>query len=102
DLKEFALKRRKLAPQMGEISLLDIEETQEKFPFLNGNYYSLFIEGAARVDGRALREALISNALEHGAKYVEGEAELIHNRDKVTGVNVGKKTINADMVIAAN
>src|SRR5690625_2861429 len=61
-VKDFAIQRRENAPQMGEISLLSKEETKAKFPLLNEDYYSLFIEGAARVDGRALRDSLIKVA----------------------------------------
>lgn len=102
DLEKIAIKRQEMAPQMGNISLLSVEKTQEKFPFLNGTYHSLFIEGAARVDGRALRQSLIKAAKKHGATYLEGEAKLIHYGNEVTGVSVGKDTIQADVTIATN
>lgn len=102
DLKEIALKRRENAPQMGEISLLSIEETNEKISYLSGSYYSLFIEGAARLDGNALRDSLIAAAKKHGATYIEGNAELIHERHTVTGIKVGKINIDSDIVIGTN
>lgn len=101
-LKEIALKRREDAPQMGEISLLSIEETNEKIPYLNGNYHALFIEGAARLDGNALRDSLIAAAKKHGATYIEGNAELIYENKTVTGVRTGEIYIDTDFVIGTN
>lgn len=101
-LKEIALKRREDAPQMGEISLLSIEETNEKIPYLNGNYQALFIEGAARLDGNALRDSLIAAAKKHGATYIEGNAELIYENKTVTGVRAKEAYIDADIVIGTN
>ena len=101
-LKEIAIKRREEAPQIGNIALLDREETVAKFPLLNGNYHSLFIEGAARVDGRALRNALISAAKKHGAMHERGKAELLYERGAVKGVQTEKNRFEADLTIAAN
>src|SRR5690625_2848572 len=72
-LEEIAINRRGNAPQIGEISLLSPSETMEKFPFLYDHYFSLFVELAARVDGRALRQSLISAATKSGAIYQTGQ-----------------------------
>lgn len=102
ELENIAYKRRETAPQMGEISILSREETSEKFPFLNDIYYSLFIEGAARVDGRALRNSLIQACLKRGATYIKGKAQLIMSRSDIDGVKVNGEEIFADMTVAAN
>lgn len=102
ELKEIACKRREIAPQIGELTLLSEKETQEKLPMLNGTYSSLFIEGAARVDGRALRDSLISAAKKYGAIYIKGKANINSKQNKITGVEVGEKNVHADMVIATN
>lgn len=101
-LEKIALQRRETASQIGEIILLNKEETKRKFPFINDIYYSLFIEGAARVDGRALRKSLIQACVKRGAQYIEGEAELILSGNEIAGVKVASKTIHADMTIATN
>lgn len=101
-LKNIAIERRKDAPQIGDVSLLNQEETKDKFPFLADHYYSLFVAGAARVDGRALRQSLIEAAKKYGATYLVGEAELEYKDREVTGVIVGNETISADITIATN
>src|SRR5690625_1139202 len=102
NMKDFAAKRRENAPQMGEISLLNKLETKEKFPLLNDDYYSLHLEGAARVDGRAFRDSLIQAAITNDATLMEEAAELVHSGTKVTGVKVGDHILDADIVIASN
>lgn len=101
-LEKLALQRRETAPQIGEISILSQKETKQKFPFLNGEHYSLFIEGAARVDGRALRESLIQAAVKYGATYVKGNAQLIYSGKEITGVRVEERAMYTDMTIATN
>src|SRR5690625_2962326 len=101
-VKDFAIQRRENAPQMGEISLLSKEETKAKFPLLNEDYYSLFIEGAARVDGRALRDSLIKVATSNGVSFIKGKADLVYARNKVNGAKVGENIFDADIVIASN
>ncbi|HLR75748.1 MAG TPA: FAD-dependent oxidoreductase [Virgibacillus sp.] len=98
---ERVLKRKKDAPEIGEITLLDEEETKKMFPLLKDNTYrSIHISGAARVDGQALRQALLSGAIKYGATYIEGDAQLIYKDDIVTGAKVNGKTFEADLVIA--
>lgn len=102
ELKEITLKRRVHAPEIGEIHLLNPKETKDKFPFLEEKYHSLFVEGAARVDGAKLREALLRVALDRGAKLVEGKATLQVVAQQVTGVLVDGVSYPADTTIAAN
>ncbi|WP_188456895.1 NAD(P)/FAD-dependent oxidoreductase [Virgibacillus oceani] len=101
-MKERAIERRKNAPEIGEITLLDPQETKALFPPLAEGYSSVHVSGAARVDGRALRNALLNAAAKHGATIMNGNASLLHTGRHVTGITVSGKTIEADTVIAAS
>ncbi len=94
-----ARKRLEGAPEIGEIRQLTSEDTSAYFPPLSEIYSSLHVSGAARVNGRALREALVRAAEKNGARVIHGSAELVHHEDKVTGVRVGAQVIEADVVI---
>lgn len=59
-MEERAYKRREDTPEIGEITRLSAEETKKLFPALSDEYSSVHISGAARVNGRLLRNALIS------------------------------------------
>ena len=98
-MEQRALKRRDDAPEIGDIRQLNICETSELFPPLSQEYDSIQISGAARVNGRALREALVGAAKKHGAVFVSGSAKLISTDDIVTGVQVEDRQIFADKVI---
>lgn len=54
------------APEIGEITRLNEKETHERFPLLVEGYHSVHISGAARIDGRALRDALVRSAQKTG------------------------------------
>ncbi|MBY0095641.1 NAD(P)/FAD-dependent oxidoreductase [Mesobacillus maritimus] len=98
-LKERAIKRKPDAPEIGDILELNKEETQANFPPLDEEFESVQVSGAARVDGRALRDALLRSAQQNGAKLVYGDATLLSNENKVIGVIVGNKTLLADNVV---
>ncbi|WP_434751287.1 NAD(P)/FAD-dependent oxidoreductase [Paenibacillus amylolyticus] len=96
---ERAKLRREDAPEIGAITCLNEKETRERFPLLGEGYSSVHISGAARVDGRALRDALIRSAQRHGACVIEGEAELLSEGEHVTGVKVQTEQYVADQVV---
>lgn len=98
-MEERAFKRREDAPEIGEITRLSPMETKSLFPLLSEQYGSVHISGAARVNGRALRNSLINAAKKHGADFQIGDAKLIHGNNIVTGIKVKEKTLNADQVI---
>lgn len=98
-LEERARQRREDAPEIGEITRLSEHETKARFPLLEAGYQSLHIGGAARIDGRALRDALIRSAQRKGAVVVNGDASLIYEDNRVTGVRVGEKSYAGDGVI---
>jgi D-amino-acid dehydrogenase len=98
-MAERAKLRREDAPEIGAITCLNEKETRERFPLLGEGYSSVHISGAARVDGRALRDALIRSAQRHGARLIEGEAELLYEGEQVNGVQVQTERYMADMVV---
>lgn len=101
-MKERGLKRREEAPEIGDISLLTPEQTRALFPPLGEEFGAVHVSGAARVDGRKLRDALLRGAQKHGATFIRGDASLTFESKKVTGATVNGKHMTADTVIAAN
>ncbi|WP_315795673.1 FAD-binding oxidoreductase [Paenibacillus sp. BIC5C1] len=98
-MQERAQLRKENAPEIADITRLDAKETHERFPLLEENFQSVYISGAARIDGRALRDALIRSAQRNGAVLMNGDATLQYESDRVTGVVVEGKVISADEVI---
>ena len=92
-MEERARDRKVDAPEIGEITRLNEEETHERFPLLRDGYHSVHISGAARVDGRALRDALIRSAQRNGAKLINGDAALLYQANRVTGAIVGASAL---------
>jgi D-amino-acid dehydrogenase len=101
EMEDRAKRRRREAPEMGEIARLSPAETQALFPPLSERYASLHISGGARVDGRLLRDALINAAKRYGASYKQGDARLVHQDRRVTGVTINGERISGEMVILA-
>ncbi|WP_053377920.1 NAD(P)/FAD-dependent oxidoreductase [Paenibacillus sp. FJAT-27812] len=98
-MEERAYKRIEDAAEIGEITRLDEHRTRELFPLLMEGYSSIHISGAARVDGRALRDALLRSAQRNGAELIYGDATLDYQSNRVTGVTVGANRYPADIVI---
>lgn len=66
NVEEEAKAKQMETPEMGEIQRLAAEDTRAKFPLLQEDLESVFISGAARVDGRLLQQALLRAAQQHG------------------------------------
>ncbi|QHJ72304.1 NAD(P)/FAD-dependent oxidoreductase [Planococcus halotolerans] len=96
-----ARERKEDAPEMGEVERLTAEQTQALFPHAGNEYGSLYVSGAARVDGRAVRDALVSAARKLGAEIIAGDAKLIIENDKVIGVKTEQQEIYADSIVSA-
>ncbi|WJE16012.1 FAD-dependent oxidoreductase [Halobacillus sp. ACCC02827] len=94
-----ALKRREDAPEMGEVTIISEAETKRLFPPLKEGYKAVHVSGAARVDGRALRDALLASAEKHGAEWIKGEAQLSYDEERVDGVHVNGDFHEADAVL---
>ncbi|MET8866783.1 FAD-dependent oxidoreductase [Nonomuraea sp. NPDC004580] len=71
-----ALLRRRYAgaPEMGEV--VDVATPAELFPPLSDTLSALLVPGAARVDGRSVRDALLAAAVARGAEVRTGTATL--------------------------
>ncbi|WP_210364295.1 FAD-binding oxidoreductase [Bacillus sp. REN3] len=76
-MEERAFQRLEDAPEIGEISRLTETGTRKLFPVLAEEFASVHITGAARVNGRKLRLALLNAARRHGAKVIHGDARLV-------------------------
>lgn len=96
---ERAVKRREEAPEIGEIKKLSKEETKHMFPPLSEDYSAVHVSGAARVDGRALRNALLCAAEKKGAERILGDASLVQKGNRVTAVDVDGVHHEADAVL---
>ncbi|AQQ52124.1 NAD(P)/FAD-dependent oxidoreductase [Planococcus lenghuensis] len=99
-IEERALKRREDAPQIGEVRKQSAAETQEMYPFAGEEFSSLFVEGAARVNGRELRDALMRAAAAKGVKFVTGNAQLLVENGRAVGVRTEAGELQAQSVIA--
>ncbi|WP_342577436.1 FAD-binding oxidoreductase [Psychrobacillus sp. FSL K6-2843] len=91
---ERAMEKRIDAPEIGELKILSPVETKEKFPIISEDYHSLYVEGAARVDGMAMRDALTSAAKKLGAEVVYGDAVWKDNK-----LFIDEMAINAEAII---
>jgi D-amino-acid dehydrogenase len=98
-MAERAIKRREDAPEIGEITILTPTETKKLFPPLADDYGSVFVSGGARVNGRALKDALINGAKKLGATYLQADASLLYKGGSVNGVVVNNRSIIAERVI---
>jgi D-amino-acid dehydrogenase len=98
-MAERALKRREDAPEIGEITILSPSETKRLFPPLREDYGSVYVSGGARVNGRALRKALVNAAVKYGARFVKGSACLIHDHNQIKGISINDERLNSDQVI---
>ncbi|WP_307892418.1 NAD(P)/FAD-dependent oxidoreductase [Bacillus swezeyi] len=98
-MEERAHLRRKDAPEIGEIARLSPAATKRLFPPLADGYGSVHISGAARVNGKALRRSLVNAAQKHGAAVLKGNASLLYEDHRVTGVRTDDRTIHADQVL---
>lgn len=99
---ERAQIKRKEAPEMGEICLLSDEQAKNYYPLIEQHAYPLFVEGAARVNGRLLRNALYEACLKLGTTMVKGSAQFYTNPNgQVVGVNVNGSLLRADTYIIA-
>jgi len=98
-IEERARARRTDATEIGNIVPLSEDETRKRFPLLAEGYHAVHISGAARVDGRALRDALIRSSVRNGASLIHGDAQLLYQLNRVTGVSVGEQCFSADLVV---
>jgi D-amino-acid dehydrogenase len=93
--------RQSETPEVGVVSRLSAEEARQLFPPLREDLQAVHVTGAARVDGRLLRDALKRGAEKHGAQSYTGVASLEIKNEKVVGAYVNNEFISADSVVIA-
>lgn len=98
-MEQRAYKRRDDAPEIGTITRLSPEETRALFPPLSSEYGSVHVSGGARVNGKAIRQALIRAAEKNGAVFYRSHASLIHEGNRVIGAETNESRLLADKVI---
>ncbi|OLO27065.1 oxidoreductase [Alkalihalophilus pseudofirmus] len=98
-MMERAHQRKEGAPEIGEIKRLSPTETKLLFPPLSEEYSAVHISGGARVNGRALRDALVNAAKKKGANVIIGNASLDFDNHRVIGITIDNEKLKADQVI---
>ena len=88
-------------PEMGDVRVLTGAAAQHLFPPLRQGMAAVHIPGAARVDGRKFRDALITGASRKGATVRTGHATLACRGGRAAGVLAEGELIEADAVVAA-
>ncbi|MBT2225591.1 FAD-binding oxidoreductase [Nonomuraea sp. NEAU-A123] len=73
-VRALLLRRRPEAPEMGDIT--DVAAPSALFPPLSPDLSAIHVPGAARVDGRAVRDALLRAAVRRGTELRTGTATL--------------------------
>lgn len=101
DVEESLKIKQKNAPELGDIVRLTSDQAKVLFPPLDQDLEAVFVSGAARVDGRLLRDALKRAAQRHGAQLIEEEAALVFENEKVAGVSVKGEILKADKILIA-
>lgn len=98
-MMERAELRKEQSPEIGDVIQLTKAQTKERFPMLDEQYASVFVSGAARVNGRALRNALIKGAKKYGATIIQQSAQLWVENNEVKGVRADNRPYAAQNVI---
>jgi len=93
------LKRKEDAPEIGDVTILSEQESKRLFPPLADGYQSVYVSGAARVDGWALRNSLLSAAQKLDAIFLQTDCSLLMENGTVIGIKTAHETILADEVI---
>ncbi|MFH8985455.1 NAD(P)/FAD-dependent oxidoreductase [Streptomyces varsoviensis] len=100
DALRLVAERAAKSPMAGDAELVSARRARELFPPLAHDGPAVHLPGAARLDGRAVRDALRRAAVRRGARTVEGTAAIVVDGG-VRGVRVDGEFIGADAVIAA-
>ncbi|MBC2183286.1 FAD-binding oxidoreductase [Listeria sp. FSL L7-0233] len=98
ELFNLAKERRLDAEVMGEIERLSEAETKQKFPLVKPGFGSVYVSGAARVNGGLFCETLLSAAKENGVKIKSGRARFSADGE----IFVGEEKESYDKLIIAS
>ncbi|HEV2107667.1 MAG TPA: FAD-dependent oxidoreductase [Thermomicrobiales bacterium] len=102
EVKEFAENRLAAgARNIEEVITVDSRGARELFPALADIPGAVYMPGAARVNGRLMRDALQRATLKRGARFIQGSAGLVRAGDGVSGVCVDGQEHRAHQVLIA-
>ncbi|WP_017575727.1 NAD(P)/FAD-dependent oxidoreductase [Nocardiopsis kunsanensis] len=96
-----SLSRREGFETMAGVHRLGPGRAHELFPLLNEHDHGILIEGGARLDGALARHALLEAAQERGLHLRAGQARLLWEKDRVSGVQVGGEHLRAPVTVVA-
>ena len=102
-LQLFEERRRAGVKNLDELHLLNRKESKALFPALGKIYGAIHVSGAARLDGRLMRDALRGAAQLRGARIIvtDRQATLVREDKRVTQVIADGQTFAADSVVLA-
>lgn len=104
--EERLRRRSQLHPEIGAVTRLEPGDARKLFPPLADGLPAVHVEGAARVDGRLVRDALLRLARRHGATIVEATAgtglRVSADRVSVTGADPVPRHPDAVVVSAGS
>ncbi|MEY9212173.1 FAD-dependent oxidoreductase [Thermobifida halotolerans] len=86
---------------LGGVRRLARGEPARRVPVLPEHLEGVAFGGMARLDGRLARNALVDAAEERGLRRVGGDAELLGDGTRITGVRAGGEDLSADAVVVA-
>jgi len=86
---------------IGTVSRVGAAGARDLFPALGPIENAFHVAGAARVDGRLLRDALQRAARKHGATILHGDAALARDGAHGVHVTVDGRAVPADAVVIA-
>jgi D-amino-acid dehydrogenase len=84
---------------IGDVSMVSGAEAIALFPALSNLPGAIHSSGAARVNGRLMRDSLRNAAERHGAKIAIGRAAVLTDGDSATGVEVAGTRYTAGQVL---
>jgi D-amino-acid dehydrogenase len=102
-LRLFEERRAAGVKHLSEVRLLNGQEARLLFPALGMIHGAIYVSGAARLDGRLMRDALRRAAQVRGARMVvtEQAATLVREGQRVTQVHANGETLAAERVVLA-
>lgn len=102
-LQLFEERRAAGVKNLGEVRLLNDQEARALFPALGIVHGAIYVPGAARLDGRLIRDALRGAAQFRGARIVvaDQQATLVREGQRITQVRASGQTFTADSVVLA-
>jgi D-amino-acid dehydrogenase len=102
-LQLFVERRAAGVKNLGDVRLLSDQEARRLFPALGIVYGAIHVPGAARLDGRLMRDALRGAAQLRGARIVTAEqpATLVREGKRITQVQVNGQSFSAESVVLA-